>query len=456
MNLFRKIVELVGPNVVPGHPRRRPRLRPRRRRHARRRCEARRYKAIVLPGVRFDAGGDAALPRRLRARGRHGPRRAPEARRRLAVAGRRRRGRPRRAPGRGGAPGRDARAGRARRSASSIAASPTPTSTSWPTPPTCRARVTRAFPRRRRRTPRLWNAFTGQAERLEAARGGDRARPRAVRHADRGVPQGRRAMRLRAAHGHGRGHRGAALGLDGELRRAGRRHGRRAAALVGGRPARAPLLGDRHLPAHRRRCRRRSARPACRVFLDFGEAQADRAASPCPAARCAATRSPRWSRRPCARRPPCSSTAGARARCGRRPIASTSRTLLRDGANEIRVDVYNTAINRLAEGGHLPDTAAARRALRPAHPPPGPRGTAPAAIGDTLRAPDRGREVETGDGGRRERDERRPVPVAGRGGGARSRAWTVSSIARTSSARTSRSPTPAAATRRRSWSRRIR
>ena len=33
-------------------------------------------------------------------------------------------------------------------------------------------------------------------------------------------------------------------------------------------------------------------------------------------------------------------------------------TLLRDGANEIRIDVYNTAINRLAEGGHLPDTEA--------------------------------------------------------------------------------------------------
>ncbi len=29
--------------------------------------------------------------------------------------------------------------------------------------------------------------------------------------------------------------------------------------------------------------------------------------------------------------------------------------LLRDGGNEIRVDVYNTAINRLAEGGRLPD-----------------------------------------------------------------------------------------------------
>ncbi len=31
---------------------------------------------------------------------------------------------------------------------------------------------------------------------------------------------------------------------------------------------------------------------------------------------------------------------------------------LKDGANEIRIDVYNTAINRLAEGGHLPDMAA--------------------------------------------------------------------------------------------------
>jgi hypothetical protein len=32
--------------------------------------------------------------------------------------------------------------------------------------------------------------------------------------------------------------------------------------------------------------------------------------------------------------------------------------VLRDGANEIRIDVYNTAINRLSEGGHLPDTDA--------------------------------------------------------------------------------------------------
>ena len=32
--------------------------------------------------------------------------------------------------------------------------------------------------------------------------------------------------------------------------------------------------------------------------------------------------------------------------------------LLREGANEIRVDVYNTAINQLAEGGRLPDMKA--------------------------------------------------------------------------------------------------
>jgi len=31
---------------------------------------------------------------------------------------------------------------------------------------------------------------------------------------------------------------------------------------------------------------------------------------------------------------------------------------LRSGANDLRIEVYNTAINRLAEGGHLPDVAA--------------------------------------------------------------------------------------------------
>src|SRR4029079_13279550 len=30
-------------------------------------------------------------------------------------------------------------------------------------------------------------------------------------------------------------------------------------------------------------------------------------------------------------------------------------TLLRDGSNDVRIDVYNTAINQLAEGGRLPD-----------------------------------------------------------------------------------------------------
>jgi hypothetical protein len=32
--------------------------------------------------------------------------------------------------------------------------------------------------------------------------------------------------------------------------------------------------------------------------------------------------------------------------------------LVRDGANDIRIEVYNTAINQLAEGGRLPDVAA--------------------------------------------------------------------------------------------------
>src|SRR5262249_14310948 len=31
--------------------------------------------------------------------------------------------------------------------------------------------------------------------------------------------------------------------------------------------------------------------------------------------------------------------------------------LLRDGTNEIAIDVYNTAINQLAEGGRLPDVS---------------------------------------------------------------------------------------------------
>jgi hypothetical protein len=31
---------------------------------------------------------------------------------------------------------------------------------------------------------------------------------------------------------------------------------------------------------------------------------------------------------------------------------------VRAGANDLRIDVYNTAINRLAEGGHLPDVGA--------------------------------------------------------------------------------------------------
>ena len=31
---------------------------------------------------------------------------------------------------------------------------------------------------------------------------------------------------------------------------------------------------------------------------------------------------------------------------------------VRAGANDLRIEVYNTAVNRLAEGGHLPDVGA--------------------------------------------------------------------------------------------------
>jgi len=101
----------------------------------------------------------------------------------------------------------------------------------------------------------------------------------------------------------------------------------------------------------------RSRTPGTRVFLDFGEAKpAEREALPggtirgnsfgvllAPPVREAAT----------------IFVNGRRAGSVWAPPYRVELTsLLRDGANEIRIDVYNTAINRLAEGGHLPDTKA--------------------------------------------------------------------------------------------------
>ncbi len=57
--------------------------------------------------------------------------------------------------------------------------------------------------------------------------------------------------------------------------------------------------------------------------------------------------------------------------------------LIRAGANDIRIEVYNTAVNQLAEGGRLPDVEAVTRALRAAIPVAGRRQ--PAA--DSVRNP---------------------------------------------------------------------
>jgi glycosyl hydrolase family 106( putative alpha-L-rhamnosidase) len=98
-------------------------------------------------------------------------------------------------------------------------------------------------------------------------------------------------------------------------------------------------------------------RPGERVFLDFGEAKAIEpeplpsgtlrgnsfAALVAPPIREAATVFVNSRRAGSAWAP---------------PYRVDLTDLLRDGANEIRIEVYNTAINRLAEGGHLPDTAA--------------------------------------------------------------------------------------------------
>jgi hypothetical protein len=101
----------------------------------------------------------------------------------------------------------------------------------------------------------------------------------------------------------------------------------------------------------------RSRTPGARVYLDFGEARpAEREALPggtmrgnsfgvllAPPVREAAT----------------VFVNGRRAGSVWAPPYRVDLTdLVRDGANEIRIDVYNTAINRLAEGGHLPNTKA--------------------------------------------------------------------------------------------------
>ena len=247
MNLFRKIVELVGPNVVPGILAAG---------HSfdlvddgsLKEAEARRYKAIVLPGVRFvpeatrrfladyaPAGGKVIAVRRKPDGDWPSVELVSDAdlSTRLAAA----------VPPDVAVGSSAPDVGFVHRRLPDADVYFLANTTNGP------RRVTARF---RAQTPyaELWNAFTGKAERVEVGDGGHRARPRALRYADRGVPEGSR-RRSAGEHDHGRGDGGAALGMDGELRRAGERRGRGPAAFVGGRPEGPPLLGDRHLQAHR-------------------------------------------------------------------------------------------------------------------------------------------------------------------------------------------------------------
>jgi hypothetical protein len=246
MNLFRKIVELVGPNVVPailaaGH--------------AFdlvddgsiEEIEARHYKAIVLPGVRFVPEGRAVSSRTIRrpagwcspcaasptAIGRHStwfprPTSRPAWRRRrpgcrLAASGHRRRVPPS-PPARRG---RLLRGQHLERAAHGDGALPFP------------------------------DAARGAVERLHGPDGANRrgrrrrrAHARALRHARRRLPGGcgRSAGRPQDIP---RRHGGPALGMDGELRRSGERRDGGPSALLGGRCRAQPLLGHRDLCAPR-------------------------------------------------------------------------------------------------------------------------------------------------------------------------------------------------------------
>jgi hypothetical protein len=98
-------------------------------------------------------------------------------------------------------------------------------------------------------------------------------------------------------------------------------------------------------------------KPGDRLFLDFGEAKAIEP-EPLPSGTL------RGNSFAALLAPPIREAAAVFVN-GRRagsvwapPYRADLTDLLRDGANEIRIDVYNTAINRLAEGGHLPETDA--------------------------------------------------------------------------------------------------
>ena len=128
--------------------------------------------------------------------------------------------------------------------------------------------------------------------------------------------------------------------------------------------------------------RQRSAPTGARVFLDFGAAAAiEREALP--------DGTMRGNSFAALIAPPIREAATVFVN-GRRagtiwapPYRVDVTELLRAGANDIRIEVYNTAVNQLAEGGRLPDVEAVTRALRAAIPVAGRRQ--PAA--DSVRNP---------------------------------------------------------------------
>jgi glycosyl hydrolase family 106( putative alpha-L-rhamnosidase) len=352
MNLFRKIVELVGPNVVPamlaagqgfdlvddGSVKE---------------VEARRYKAIVLPGVRF----------------------VPEATRRFLADYARAGGvvlAARRKPD-GDWPSLDLvpEADLTTRLAASVA----PDVVFQPAAPDV-GFVHRRLPdadvyfvantantprtvtaRFRAQTPHaeLWNAFTGQ---MEGTAVGDGGIALALE------PYGTRIVVFRKDAGEAPVARPTSVAAAEDLRSgwtvsyAGAASG----ATVDLPHSWAEDAARRHYSGTVSYARRVTLppgfrKPGDRLFLEFGDAKAIEP-EPLPSGTL------RGNSFAALVAPPIREAAtvfvnGRRAGSVWAPPYRVDLTaLLRDGANEIRIDVHNTAINRLAEGGHLPDTDA--------------------------------------------------------------------------------------------------
>ena len=146
------------------------------------------------------------------------------------------------------------------------------------------------------------------------------------------------------------------LGVDGELRGDGERRAGGLAALLGGGCRAEPLLGHRDLRAARDLAAGipEARRPPVPRFR-----RGAKPSSPSPSQRTLRGNSFAAPRAPPVREAAAVFVGGRRAgSVWASPYRVDLTDLLRDGANEIRIDVYNTAINCLSEGGHLPDTEA--------------------------------------------------------------------------------------------------